>query len=172
MNDLYSGSLYLTGWNPSDNASCYRWYIKNKKLKKLAASSYAERYGKYILLDDTLTMGSFFLFHLRVYDTAKQKLTTLTSKCGGWSRSGSTIYFAQKTGGNYNNYTYKIRSYSLSSRKYKTIKTGFKAFNVGKITSKYIYYTTNGGGKCYRYTIKTKKKAAMSFTAYAKAVGA
>lgn len=175
--DLYSGKIYINGWNGSDNIACYRYTIKTGKLKKINKSSgYVKRYRKYILMNPSAVSGDFWHYPIDIYNTSTEKTKSLTKRSIGYTYTKGTVYYSDcvakndvyKNGGQ----NVKIKKYSVKTGKTKTVVKNIKLNNVGKITSKYIYYIvfTEKGYKYYRYTIKTGKKKPLTMENYDRAV--
>lgn len=173
--ELYSGNIYINGWNGSDNIACYYYAIKSGKLKKINKSSgYVERYKKYILMEPTDIYGAFGDFPISIYNTSTQKTKSLTKKSVGYSFKKGIVYYTDcitdtdpyQTGGQ----KVKIKSYSIKTGKTKTLVKNIKLTRTDKITNKYVYYQviTKNEDKYYRYTIKTGKKESLTMEKYGK----
>ena len=163
IKELYDGSLYLNGWNPSDNIAMFRFGLNDHSLQKIADTGYAQRFKKYIIMDTVAVMGAFNPYPLSVYNIKTNKVTRLAKKCGGWSRVGKWIYLAKLTGSAAGPvFSYSIKKYSLTSKKTKTLLKKLNAFWVGRITASKIYYTSGYGTQAYVCTIKGKSKKKIS----------
>ena len=176
VSSLYSGSLYLSGWNPSDDAAGFRYYLKSGNLKKIAEGACAYRYRNYVVCETTMVHGSFVPYPLYVYNTKTGKAKTIFKNVAKYSASKKYLYIAKLKKLTYDpgsGATYQIIRYNLLNGKKKILKKTFKGYWVNKITSKYVYhYKTSGDTTVYyRYSLKTGKNKKLSQAAYRKAVG-
>lgn len=165
------GSVYLTGWNPSDNTACYRYYISKKKLSRVASAGYGTQYKNYIVCESTMTHGSFVTYPIYVYNTKTGKKTCITKKAGAYTLNGKYVYYAT-TGGNPNTgaVRYQVKRYNLTTGKTNTVASNVKAYFIEKITPTYLYYSDYKYPKTryYCYNMKNRKVTALSRTAYLK----
>ncbi len=174
----YNGSLYITGWNPSDNNRTYRYTIKSGKLTKITDAAYVMRYKHYIVLDPTKTYGSWNTFPVYMYNSKSGKVKTAAKKCVAYTMKSGKLYMAEmKTSGNvYPGNTqvkYKITRYTIKSGKKKTLKKTVKAYMIRKITSKYIYHVKENypNTTYYRTKISSGKRKTISEAEFREAVG-
>ena len=179
VNEVYSGSVYLTGWTGSDDTGLYRWYIKKKKLKEAAPDGYAMRYKKYIVCESTMVHGSYVTYPIYIYNTKTGKTVTAAEKVGAYSYKSGKLYIAQMPKFKYPESSrgkYKIVRYDIKANKKKTLKKSVKAYMIDKVTSKYIYHRKgvyqDGLYKIsyYRTTIKSGKQKKISFAKYSNAM--
>lgn len=181
--DVYAGSIYLFAGNGSDNCACYRFYMKNGKLKKLCDGGYTKRVGKYIICDPSHTYGSLGpLMQIYVYDTKMDTTKMIENGSCGYSIVGNVIYYSHNLHGRTSlsgtkglSDDFSIQTYNLKTGKKKTIVKKIKATHISKIGKKYVYYSVlknNGKSgsseKYYKYDIKSKKKVAITFAQYKK----
>lgn len=177
--DLYSGSIYINCWVGSDCIYCYRYIIKDKKLKKIDKfAGYVQRYKNRIVLDPTCVYGSPGFFPIYIYDTLTGKIKTLTKTANGGYFTKKTIYYANALTKRDTDYFKKggvktsIKKYSLETGKIKTLVKSIKLNQVEIITDKYVCYNIfkNNGNKYYIYNIKTRKKKSYNRDKYYKIV--
>ena len=170
VKELYDGSLYLNGWNPSDNIAMFRYKLNDHSLQKIADVGYVDRYRQKIIMDVTYVMGSFSPYPLSVYNTKTNKVTRIAKKCGGWSRAGQWVYFAKLNGSSRGPaYSYSIKKYSLTTKKTKTFLKKLNAFSVGRITTSKIYYNIMqplSGSQAYVCSLKGNGKKKISMLKY------
>lgn len=173
VNCLYNGSIYLTGWNPSDNTALYRYYLSNKKLKQVANAGFGEKTGKYIVCESTMVHGCFVTYPILVYNTATGKKTLITKKAGGYSVYDGKVYYAETNNDpNRGMIDYTVKCYSPGSGKNVTVAKKVKAGFIGKITPQYVYSQifSNSHRIYYRCSLQTKKNTKISKAAYERAV--
>ncbi len=179
VNEVYGGSVYLTGWTGSDDTGLYRWYIKKKKLKEAAPDGYAMRYKNYIVCESTMVHGSYVTYPIYIYNTKTGKTVTAAENTGAYSYKSGKLYIAQMPKFKYpesSRVKYKIIRYDIKANKKKTLKKSVKAYMIDKVTSKYIYHRKasyqDGLYKIsyYRTTIKSGKQTKISFAKYSNAM--
>ncbi|MDY3249178.1 MAG: hypothetical protein SOX32_02380 [Candidatus Choladocola sp.] len=166
---ISGGSIYITGWNPSDNTACYRYYISSGKLSKVVSAGYGAQYKNYIVCESTKTHGSWVTYPIYVYNTKTGKKTCVTKSAAAYTLNGKYLYYA--TTGDYLNsgaITYTIRRYDVTTGKKSTIAKNIKAYHINKITPTYLYYADYKYPKTtyYRCTLKTKRVVTMSKSSY------
>ena len=171
IDKIYSGSVYLTGWNPSSDTACYRYYISSKKLSKAVSAGYGGQYKNYIVCESTRTHGAFTLYPIYVYNTKTGKKTTVTKSAAAYTLSGKYLYYAYTGGNPYKGaVSYTVKRYNLTTGKTSTIASNIKAYFVEKVTSTYLYYSDYTHAKYYRCNLKTRKVTALSRSAYLKSI--
>lgn len=136
--------------------------VKNGKTKRMMKNaSVMEQNGQYLIAMPNT--GAIVPLSLYVYDCKKGKSTCITKKACSAHFVGKKIYyseFVKFTGGQD---VFRIRSCSLTGKSKKTLVKEIKASNVGKITSKYVYYIRfTDKANYYRYNFKTKKVKKIS----------
>lgn len=173
--DLYYGdSIYLTGWNPSDNAVGYRFYPEKVQMEKIADGGVEHQYKNWLVLDSTRVHGAFVPYKVYVYNINTKAVKTACKKAAAYTVSGKYIYAAVLKKNTYTpelGATYKIIRYDMVKGKTKTLVKTMKGYYVDRVTSKYVYSRKSKSGKTtyYRYSIKTKKTKRMSAGSYKKA---
>ncbi len=178
VNDVYGGSVYLTGWTGSDDTALYRWNLQKKTLKKVAEDGYALRYKRYIVCESTMVHGAFTLYPIYVYNTRTGKVVTAMKKVGGYGYKGGKLYIAQMPKEAYpetKKAAYKIIQYDIATGAKKTLNRKVKAYLISKMTNKYIYHQGSDQethtSYFYRTAIKTGKTVRLSKEKYFKALG-
>ena len=180
VNEVYDGSVYLTGWSPSDDTALYRWNIKKEKLTAAAEDGYAFRYKKYIVCDSRKVHGSFVTYPVHIYNTKTGKTVATAKNVAAYSYKKGKLYIAQMPKYKYpesSKAKYKIFRYDIKRGKKKTLKKKLKAYMIDMVTSKYVFHRKgtykNGVYKStfYRTTIKTGKSKTMNLAQYTNAMG-
>ena len=169
VENIYGGSIYITGWNPSDNTACYRYYISSGKLVKVASAGYGSQYKNYIVCESTQTHGSWVKYPIYVYNTKKGTKSGITKSAAAYTLNGKYVYYATTSGDpNRGAATYTIKRYDLTKKKTTTVAKNIKAYFIGKITPTYLYYFDYKYPKTtyYRCTLKTKQVITLSQSAY------
>ena len=141
----YGKNLYFsasTGMNEVDTA-VYRFSISAKRSYTVKKNSFlSNQKGKNLILVGS--SGDPRPVPIWVYDMSSRKLKKIVSSAFSGIISGNKYYFAQaysKSG-----WTFKIRSYDLSTKKYATLSNSFKAQMVWfNSAHKAQYYSSSAG---------------------------
>ena len=155
LSGLYKNIIYYVMDSPE--GSFYRFSLKSKKAKKIGTSgttvTNAEQNGKYFVLSDGTGAGYSYL---GVYNAAKgkfRKIANLPKEPVNWHVTKKYVYFAEVINGHSYNppYRVRIRRYTFSSGKTKTLVKSLKVKYVNSFSSDGVTYTTPSG------TTKVKK---------------
>lgn len=177
---LYDGSLYLESSIPGGKGSACRFTVKTKKFEAIANGTWAYGYKKRFVIDGTGNSGMVSPNTYYIYNTKSGTLTVAATYGLGSGYSGQYAYFASLISPRdsmtlYHTSTYRLIRYDLKNAVRKTIVSSFKAWQVEKITPKYVYHrgykSSTGKNVCYRYNISQKKNVQISEATYNKAVG-
>lgn len=169
---VYDGSVYMTGIASSDYAGTYRYDMNGDYVKKISDGAIVYHYKQYVVCDPSPVLETFAPYSVYVYNAKTKKTKTVLGNIAKMSPNGKYLYLAKMKKNNSNpsrkKSSYTIVRYRLTNEKLKTLVETFKGYSLSKITSKYIYYVRNKGGKdlYYRYTIKTKERKKISFAEY------
>ncbi len=164
----YKGNLYLSCHDKNDVMllHTYRMNVKNGSVKRVMKNACVrEQKGQYLLARPN--SGALGPLALYVYNCKTGKATRIAKKGGSANFSGNKIYYAEYVGDPFSGSgsTFRIRRCSLSGKGKKTLANKIKGEYTGMLNSKYVYYfdyDSNSNQICYRYNIKTKKKAKIS----------
>ena len=126
--DLYYGdSIYLTGWNPSDNAVGYRFYPEKVQMEKIADGGVEHQYKNWLVLDSTRVHGAFVPYKVYVYNINTKAVKTACKKAAAYTVSGKYIYAAVLKKNTYTpelGATYKIIRYDNARKNHEGLLCG------------------------------------------------
>jgi len=158
---IYKGTLYLNGWNPSDNNACYSYNLSSRKLKKITKAAAVKRYKNSLICEPTMTYGAWGTYPIYIYNISKGTVKTLTKIAAGHTIKKGKIYYAETKSPTWDGslMTYSIHRYNIARGKKKTLASSMMGYYISRITAKYVYYykfTADYGGRIsYRYEIAT-----------------
>ncbi|MCI8560633.1 MAG: hypothetical protein HFH03_05880 [Dorea sp.] len=168
----YNGNLYISYGLIGPDMSTYRLNVKTKKGKKIGKELVVyDQYKQYLLLHHATYMSreGGIRNNAYIYNCKTGKSVKISNKVvSGLNFSSGKVYYAEKI----NAKSVRIKSCSLTGKNKKTLvkKLSANRYNIGKITSKYVYYWADSKGKqqYYRYDIKKKKAKKISLNTYIK----
>lgn len=165
----YDGNLYLDCDDKNDCTLIHTYCFNLKKktatrvIKNLSVHIF---YGKYLI--GAPNRGDYGPNDLYSYNCKTKKKTKITSKCGGSSKVGSKLYYAEFLNKGYSTVnSFRIRRCNFSGSSKKTLAK-IKASGIHRITSTYVYYLTytRSGHRYYRYNMKKKKAESIKESQY------
>ncbi|MDO4634086.1 MAG: hypothetical protein Q4B01_09545 [Eubacteriales bacterium] len=175
VNEVYRGSLYVSGWNGSENMALYRYDLNTGEMKKIIDQGYSSRYKKYIICESNKVTASYHTYPIYIYNTSTGNLRTVATNVGCFERSGKYLYVAAAKVKDYPviRVPYRVFRYNLATGKKKVLAANMKGYFISKITKKYIYHSNweDESTGYYRYNLKTKKEKKISRGAFFKATG-
>lgn len=175
----FDGSLYLESSIPGGQGYACRFTISSKEFEKIAKGVWAFGYKNRFVIDGSANAGMSSPGTFYIYDTKSKTRTVAAKNVFGKSYYGKYAFFASMASPNsmalYRKSKYKIIRYNLAKAEKKTLVASLNAYQVEKITSKYVYHrgylSSSGKDVYYRYDIANKKNVKISKATYTKAVG-